>query len=42
MASIDSEMFVANVLYMSLLQRNFEKYEKMFIDTSRVVNLLRE
>lgn len=42
MASIDSEMFVANVLYMSLLQKDFEKYEKMFIDTSRVVNLLRE
>ncbi len=41
-ASISSEMFVADVLYMSLLQKDFEKHEEMLVNTSRVVNLLRE
>ena len=42
MASITSEMFVANVLYMSLLQRDYEKYEKMLLATSGIANRLRE
>ncbi len=41
-ASISSEMFVADVLYMSLLQKDFETHEEMLVNTSRVVNLLRE
>ena len=41
-ASITSEMFWVDVLYMSLLQKDYERYEEMLVNTSRVVNLLRE
>ena len=41
-ASITSEMFLVDVLYMSLLQKDFEQHEEMLVNTSRVVNLLRE
>ena len=35
-------MFWVDVLYMSLLQKDYERYEEMLVNTSRVVNLLRE
>lgn len=41
-ASITSEMFLVDVLYMSFLQKDFERHEDMLVNTSRVVNLLRE
>ncbi|SBW09092.1 putative HTH-type transcriptional regulator MurR [uncultured Eubacteriales bacterium] len=41
-SSITSQMFVVDVLYMGLIQKDFEKYEHMFVDTSRIANLLRE
>lgn len=40
--SITSQMFVVDVLYMSLIQKDFEKYEDMLVGTSRIANLLRE
>lgn len=41
-SSITSQMFIIDVLYMCLVQMNFEQYEKILVDTSRVVNHLRE
>lgn len=41
-SSITSQMFVIDVLYMSLIQKNLSKYEDVLIDTSRIANLLRE
>lgn len=41
-ASITSQMFVVDVLYMSLIQKDYEKYEGKLMSTSRIANLLRE
>lgn len=41
-ASITSQMLVADILYMSLLQKDFDKYEDMLVNTSRLANRLRE
>lgn len=41
-ASITSQMLIADMLYMSLLQQNFNQYENMLVETSRVANRLRE
>lgn len=41
-ASVTSQMFVTDVLYMSMLQKDFGKYQEMLLETSRTANLLRE
>lgn len=40
--STTSQMFIADVLYMSLLQKDYYKYENMLVETSRIANRLRE
>lgn len=40
--SVAAQMFVSDVLFMSLIQKDFNKYEDMLLETSRIVNRLRE
>lgn len=41
-SSITSQRLVSDILYMGLLQKDFNKYENMLIETSQIVNRLRE
>lgn len=36
-----SQMFITDVLYLSMLQKNFDEFENMLTDASRIVNQLR-
>lgn len=40
--SITSQMYICDVLYMSLIQRDLTRYEDVLLDTSRIANRLRE
>ena len=40
--SITSQMFMVDVLYMALLQKDYSRYESLLLDTSHIANLLRE
>lgn len=40
--SIKTQMFIADILYMSFLNKDFDKYEDMLVETSRLANKLRK
>ncbi|MCL2367158.1 MAG: MurR/RpiR family transcriptional regulator [Oscillospiraceae bacterium] len=42
LTSAMSQMFIVDILYMSLLQKDFNKYESKLVETARIVNQLRE
>lgn len=41
-SSITTQMFMVDLLYMGLIQKDFEKYGDILVSTSRIANLLRE
>ena len=42
LASANAQMFIVDILYSCLLQKDYSKYESKLIETARIVNQLRE